>query len=230
MVSTREQTSRALILFRCDANERIGFGHVARCLAWAEALADEGAHVEFAGEYSEDAKTLIDAAGISRPPNEATTLEWNAVVLDGYHFADDEMLNAFKRPCRRIWVDDFGDRGTYLCDAVVNFTVGAQRLAYPGSVKNCYLGPNYFPARRPLRALRASPRERATQRTDPCCHRRVSPGKFYCTRLPGDCGTRPCPSCNSCPWIALCLEGVAGRFEKPFDSSRISKRDRFDVP
>jgi spore coat polysaccharide biosynthesis predicted glycosyltransferase SpsG len=97
-------------------------------------------------------------------PAMAAVLECDAVILDGYHFADDEMFGAFKSPCRRIWVDDFGNRATYLCDAVVNFTVGAQRLAYPETVENCYLGPNYFPARLSLRALRVSRRQCAVPR------------------------------------------------------------------
>lgn len=134
------------ILFRCDANETIGFGHLARCIAWAEAFRQAGSVVHFAGEYSEDAKNFLAA-------NEFEMGDRGRIVfVDGYHFADNETHQwpgSF-----RVWVDDFGSRKAYYCEAVVNFTVGAAKLAYPASLKHRFLGPGYFPARQSLRGLR----------------------------------------------------------------------------
>lgn len=135
------------ILFRCDANEQIGFGHLSRCVAWAEAFVREGATVGFSGNFSEDAKRFLDANGFEAlsggPPR--------AVFFDGYHFDDKETQDW--KGSARIWVDDFGNRRHYDCEGIVNFTVGASRLAYPETRR--FLGPGYFPARSSLRPLRS---------------------------------------------------------------------------
>jgi spore coat polysaccharide biosynthesis predicted glycosyltransferase SpsG len=90
---------------------------------------------------------LIRAAGFAGMA-EPVPSDWDAVVLDGYHFPDEEMAEGWKR----IWVDDFGNRLSYEAHAVVNFTVSASSLSYP--VKHRFLGVDFFPARRGLQRLR----------------------------------------------------------------------------
>lgn len=135
------------VLFRCDANEQTGFGHLSRCLAWAEAFVREGAGVEFSGEYSEDARRFLADNGLGLSSGRTP----RTVFFDGYHFGDGETRD-WKRSLR-IWVDDFGSRRAYDCEGIVNFTVGAPRLAYPETRR--FLGPRYFPARSSLRPLRS---------------------------------------------------------------------------
>jgi spore coat polysaccharide biosynthesis predicted glycosyltransferase SpsG len=58
------------IAFRCDGNERIGAGHVARCIPLAKAFAQLGWKVSFVGEFQGLARWLLGRADIpTRAPN-----------------------------------------------------------------------------------------------------------------------------------------------------------------
>jgi UDP-2,4-diacetamido-2,4,6-trideoxy-beta-L-altropyranose hydrolase len=81
------------IAFRCDGNERIGAGHVARCLPLAKAFAELGWTVDFVGAYRGLAAWLLARADIH---TRAACLElpcgispehYDAVVLDSYSIA-----------------------------------------------------------------------------------------------------------------------------------------------
>lgn len=55
--------SKKSVLFRVDANERVGFGHVARCSKIARILNDEGMQCWFAGDISDRAKSGLSKFG-----------------------------------------------------------------------------------------------------------------------------------------------------------------------
>lgn len=166
-------------VFRCDATEQIGFGHLSRCIALAEALRLSDVGSTFAGMFDAGAKDQIAAAGFERvelagPVNSGeadrqfSDLMANEsagfIVVDSYR-ADESYLSSLKAlGCATVVLDDFRALEAYPCDVVLNFTWEAASLGYPkGPV--LLLGPAYFPARRQLVELR--PRSLERQRSGP---------------------------------------------------------------
>jgi UDP-2,4-diacetamido-2,4,6-trideoxy-beta-L-altropyranose hydrolase len=167
-------------VFRCDATANIGFGHLSRCIALAEAfrLSDVGSI--FAGLFDAAAKDQIAVAGFDRidlaePVNAKAAQELQLtdlmtkepasfVIVDSYR-ADEAYLYSLKGLGRAtVVIDDFRALETYPCEVVLNFTWEASSLGYPeGPV--LLLGPDYFPARRPLVEVR--PRSLERQRRGP---------------------------------------------------------------
>ncbi len=85
------------VAVRCDGDERIGAGHVARCLPLAVALAQRGWSAVFVGRYSGLAAWLIDAAGVATQAPEAAApcgvdpARWDAAIVDDYGLAPAEI-------------------------------------------------------------------------------------------------------------------------------------------
>lgn len=162
-------------IFRCDATADIGFGHLSRCIALAEAFRLCTVDSSFAGLFDAPAKDQIAVAGFHRidlayPVNSGTgerdglsgamdNDDGSFVVIDSYR-ADETYLTDLKAlGSATVVLDDFGALETYPCDVILNFTWEAGSLGYPEGPL-LLLGPDYFPARRQLVELRPRSIER----------------------------------------------------------------------
>lgn len=155
--------------FVTEATEASGRGHLSRCLALAEALQEAGGRCRFVGQFDAEAQAILStarfeyhvhdlgsAAGFKEAINLLQTQTGGAVVADSYGFTPHK-LREIRAPGRALLViDDFADLDSYPCDAILNFTVSAPRLAYPPSPAIKLLGLRYFLARKALRTRRAT--------------------------------------------------------------------------
>jgi UDP-2,4-diacetamido-2,4,6-trideoxy-beta-L-altropyranose hydrolase len=116
------------VAVRCDGDEVVGAGHVARCLPLARALAEIGWAPEFVGRYGGLAAWLLDAAGMpSRKPDESAPAgvaasRWDAAIVDSYGFSQPELCalaralpiatlgEAPRCPDAGVWIDYHLDR------------------------------------------------------------------------------------------------------------------------
>ena len=86
------------IAFRCDGDETIGSGHVARCIPLAEAFAARGWRPGFVGRYAGLADWMLGDRGLeAAPPAEQapagvnSSAGWDAALVDSYHVSEDEL-------------------------------------------------------------------------------------------------------------------------------------------
>ncbi len=139
------------VLIRADAGERLGNGHVMRCLVLGQAMRERGGQVSYLGRLgSPGLERRLRAAGVectsleSIHPRggdlEATlaglaalrrrseTLPW--LILDGYHF-DPEYQRAVRQAgWPLLVVDDAMDRSHYSAAILLNQNLNAERLPY----------------------------------------------------------------------------------------------------
>ncbi len=91
------------IAFRCDGNERIGAGHVARCIPLATAFARLGWDVSFVGTYQGLAGWLLARAEIdacaANPDFSCGILteRYDAVIVDSYAIAPESICDLAHR-------------------------------------------------------------------------------------------------------------------------------------
>lgn len=162
-------------LFRCDATADIGFGHLSRCIALAEALRLSGAQSTFAGMFDNLAAEQVTAAGFAcanlpAPINTESAhkelegilkaSEPSAIILDSYRADEGYIAGLHACDPALVVIDDFRSLAEYDCDVVLNFTWEAPALKYPEGPQ-LLLGPNYMPTRRKLVELRSRSVERA---------------------------------------------------------------------
>jgi len=135
-----------VLLVRADASEKIGTGHVMRCLALAQAWQEAGGDAVFA--MATDAPSLEkrlaeegfevervaaepggteDAAAAARLAQEKGA-SW--VVVDGYHFGYDYQRAMKDAGLRVLFVDDNGHAGRYCADIVLNQNIHADESMY----------------------------------------------------------------------------------------------------
>ncbi len=151
------------VVMRADAFAGIGTGHLMRCLALGQTLADNGMRVVFVGRC--DPGGLIErlkAEGFGFVPlDEASQrslltsqgADW--IVADGVHF--DESYHEFLRSCgcRVAVIDDMARLPRYDVDIVLNQNLHAHDLRYncTGGTK-LLLGARYVLLRREFLRLR----------------------------------------------------------------------------
>lgn len=160
------------ILIRADASPVIGTGHVMRCFAVAQALAEQGAGVLFACAELPDPlrRQLLEngfaVTDIPGPAGGAEDLAATAalahsaaaVILDGYRFGADyrAALHASSQgPV--LAFDDTAELGALHAGLIVNAAPDADKLGYPAKAPGAVLllGPAYAPIRRDIRQAAA---------------------------------------------------------------------------
>jgi UDP-2,4-diacetamido-2,4,6-trideoxy-beta-L-altropyranose hydrolase len=163
--SIREDDVADGLLIRADADERIGTGHVMRCLALAQAWRDarfgpvwlmsntlpEGLRERYEREGANVCILERGGSALSRAVHDSGAT-W--VVLDGYAFGVVEQRVA-RDECRRLLVvDDDGAAGEYVADLLVDHNVFAEERPYANRVAatRLLLGPRYALLRREFRA------------------------------------------------------------------------------
>lgn len=143
-------------MLRFDASPAVGGGHMARCLALADALESRGfgcvyrVNAEAVGWLDEPrrARTGVaegqDAAACAPSPRDAG-VRFDAAVVDRYGLCDgfEQSLRSFSS--RIVAIDDLADRLMNV-DIVVNSAPGAQPHLYDNRVPDAALrltGPDY---------------------------------------------------------------------------------------
>lgn len=144
------------ILIRADGSQQIGFGHISRCLALAEALTSQGMEAAFAIKSTSDqVADVIARQGhavhqLAKDSSEPKSLfelaqhqEARVVCVDTYE-ADVAYLRALKDfGLNVVFVDDFA-RFPIPVDMVVNYNAYAPDLTYQvDSATRLLLGPRY---------------------------------------------------------------------------------------
>jgi len=139
-------TEHRTLLIRADAGETIGWGHVMRCLALAQAWQDAGGAVTFvmatdvpavqARLEAEGMRVVQINAAIGSADDMAQTIQWarasNArwVVLDGYQFSAENQRAIKQAGFSLLWIDDNGDATHYYADIVLNQNLHAKASLY----------------------------------------------------------------------------------------------------
>jgi UDP-2,4-diacetamido-2,4,6-trideoxy-beta-L-altropyranose hydrolase len=160
-----------VFLICADHGADIGFGHIMRCLALAQALRERGGKVVFALKdgaagfiprlASEDfGVTVLGEQDEVVPPAaaaaEAAKIGANWIVVDGYRFSSEHRKILRESGSRLCEVDDDGLRGPYVGDIVLNQNAYADEDLYPdlSSSVNLLLGTRYALLRREFKPKR----------------------------------------------------------------------------
>ncbi len=144
--------------FLVAAGERVGGGHLMRCLAMAQALQSQGARaLVFSAPLDRALARRCDAAGVMLHQQDPLTvatvnpmLDAQAVdllVIDGYDFGEAWRQSLRRRSRPLVVVDDLNNPPVQTADAIINALPGAARLGYETSAPNAalWLGETYAP-------------------------------------------------------------------------------------
>lgn len=150
-----------MILIRADANEKIGTGHVMRCLSIARAFIDNGNKVIFVtadhrgdGLIAEQGFETIcldsDWTDMESEKLDKVVKEYKPelLLLDSYYVTDD-YLNCLKRIVRTAYIDDLNNH-YWDVDYLINYNIFASIFdysKYDGTRTKLLLNPQYAPLR-----------------------------------------------------------------------------------
>ena len=173
------------VLFRADASEVMGAGHLVRCGALADELEPRGiptivaSRGDLAGVPFSAFPRGLDLAGVARSPD--GEIDWiydqlpasdgrrpfSWVVMDHYGLGAEWLGHAQRLATRRLVIDDLADRGLP-CEVIVNQTLDAERRDYAGIISRrtrLLLGTRYALLRSPFRVAHdRAPRPQAVVR------------------------------------------------------------------
>ena len=153
------------ILFRCDVDEKNGFGHFSRCLNISRAI--QTIHPEisisFLGQYNDFAVDLLEKYQLLQTDSQSsfigsiefqleTAKQYDCLVLDSY-FVDQDYIDKFvNQSFKFVKIDDFNELNLEELDLVINFCISAHENSYKG--KEICLGVSFFPVRNELKIIR----------------------------------------------------------------------------
>lgn len=148
------------MLVRCDATADIGFGHLSRCIALAEALRLSRVECVFVGMFDDAAEhqlalagfdftSLADPLGSKSAKEELGGWDVDCVILDSYRAHAGYLADLKALGIKLVVIDDFKLLPAYPCDVILNFTWEAPALGYP-SGPALLLGPHHLLTRRRL--------------------------------------------------------------------------------
>lgn len=137
------------IIFRADANDQIGLGHLVRCMALAHMLKEHFEIDFWVMQASAPARRLLAEADFSHHTIN-TEQEFLAgitaddiVVLDGYYFDTAYQQRIKNRGALLVCIDDLHDQ-RFVADIIINHAPGIRDDDYKAANYTQYLlGPDY---------------------------------------------------------------------------------------
>jgi UDP-2,4-diacetamido-2,4,6-trideoxy-beta-L-altropyranose hydrolase len=143
------------LLFRVEANQRIGVGHLMRCMALAQAIAKHNIPSVFVvtAETADIASRRLDWVGdihlvqsglsvhheTSQLRELILSLDCSAIILDGYQFDQSYRKVLRNLPCKQICFDDNNTLSHLFSDLVINGASEAKQLKYQQTASNAVL-------------------------------------------------------------------------------------------
>ena len=150
------------IIFRVDANSKIGFGHFERQFRLATFFKKKGYKIIFictsifGPQKKKLKKNKINLFNLNKKGGSRSDLVKTAeiikkkvplaVFLDGYHFNSLYQKNIYSKNYKLIVYDDFVHLKKYYCDFIINQNIYASKKMYLGKAKKCnfLMGIKYF--------------------------------------------------------------------------------------
>ena len=150
------------LIIRSDANFKIGFGHMMRCIALAQYWRQHVGHVSFVchtpipeliakrlAQEPFDLRFLSTRPGSEEDAHQlieyAHSFQASAVVMDGYHFNETYQRTLFESPFYTLVIDDYAHLNSYWADGLLNQAPEISTDHYRDTIqeKDCLLGPNF---------------------------------------------------------------------------------------
>ena len=139
------------LIIRADANDRIGTGHIMRCIAFGKAWQNRSGHVTFISccesnnlkkrianegfnfvpikaSWPDPSDLILVLEKLSELKNQASNNVW--IVIDGYHFDTYYQSQIKQAGYCLLTVDDNAHLDYYYADVVLNQNINAEHLQY----------------------------------------------------------------------------------------------------
>ncbi|MBN1185616.1 MAG: UDP-2,4-diacetamido-2,4,6-trideoxy-beta-L-altropyranose hydrolase [Bacteroidales bacterium] len=140
---------KTLVYIRADGNEKIGLGHLVRCLALAQMIKAEYNITFFCHSIPNIFENELRDGGfkLARIVNEDEFINLvthdNIVILDGYNFSTDYQKTIKKKGAKLICIDDLHNK-VFFADLIINYTPGIVPKDYKAQPYTIFaLGLNY---------------------------------------------------------------------------------------
>ena len=158
-----------MILIRADANEKIGSGHVMRCLSIARSITHKGQYVKFVtadnkglmliSSYGFDCEVLdSNYDNLETEIDKLTEIinnEKPSLLLVDSYFVSNRYFNEINKIVRIAYIDDLNE-STWNVDFIINYNISSSEYdysGYEGTNTRLLLSPYYAPLRDEFRNL-----------------------------------------------------------------------------